>query len=59
MKIEEVIQIKQTNNETEVNKFLAQGYKLIKILSQKVSTEFGDEIKPVYILGLTKEQIKN
>ena len=58
MKLEEVTNIRQTRDEREVNLLLAQGYKIIKILSSKSSTGGGDEVFPIYILGLMKEGVK-
>lgn len=56
MKIEDVTNIKNLTDEKEINEYLAKGYKLIKILSMKTSSEFGsDEVKPIFILGLSKE----
>ncbi len=54
MKLEEVSKIKQTTNDEEVNTLLAQGYKLIKIFSSKVRINEYDEVKPCYILGISK-----
>jgi hypothetical protein len=54
MKIDEITQIKTSKEEIEVNEYLAKGYRIIKILSTKKSTDFGDEITPVFILGLIK-----
>lgn len=58
MKFEEITQIKTTKEEKEVNEYLGRGYKIIKILSTKATTEFGDEIQPIFILGLVKETPK-
>lgn len=55
MKLDDVTKVKQTNNENEVNDLLAKGYRILKILSNRISTPMGDEIKPIYILGLVKE----
>lgn len=59
MKTDEVTKIKQTNDEQEVNDYLARGYRILKILSSRISNQFGgEEIRPVYILGLGKEEVK-
>lgn len=55
MKLDEINQLRQTISETEANELLAKGYRIIKIFSTKTSTEYGDEIKPTYVLGLKKE----
>lgn len=52
MKIEEVNKIKQSYDESEVNEYLAKGYKIIKIFSTKVRSDEYDEVKPCYVLGL-------
>lgn len=56
MKLEEVTKIKETTDQNEVNEFLAKGYKILKIISSKTSTPLGEEIRPIYILGLKKER---
>ncbi len=56
MKVEEVIKIKQTTDEAIVNDHLLKGFKIIKILSTKTTSDMGDEIKPTYIMGLNKEE---
>lgn len=56
MKLDEVTQVKTLKVETEVNEYLSKGYRIIKILSTKTSTDFSDEIQPVFILGLVKAQ---
>jgi len=59
MKLDEITNIKNLTEENEVNEFLAKGYKIVKILSTKNSSEMGDEIRPTFILGLVKkEEIK-
>lgn len=58
MKLEEITQIKQTRDQNEVNALLAQGYRIIKILSSKSTSGAGDEVYPIYILGLMKEGVK-
>ena len=55
MKLEDITHIKQTKNEKEVNEYLSKEYKIVKILSSKVSTEFGDEVTPVFVLALFKK----
>ena len=56
MKLDEITKVKQTSDEDEVNEYLGKGYKVLKILSSRVATESGgEEIKPVYVLGLAKE----
>ena len=56
MKLDEVTQVKTLKVETEVNEYLSKGYRIIKILSTKTSTDFSDEIQPVFILGLIKQK---
>ena len=56
MKLEEITNIKTLNEEKEVNEYLAKGYRIIKILSTKHSSDFGDEIKPIFILGLIQSK---
>lgn len=58
MKLNQITQIKQTYHQSEVNEFLAKGFELIKIFSSKVKTDNFDEIKPIYILGLEKQETK-
>jgi hypothetical protein len=55
MKLDEVNKIKNITEENEVNEYLAKGYRILKILSTKSSSEFSDEIKPTFILGLKRE----
>ena len=55
MKLENVNKIMQTSEPNEVNEYLAKGYKIIKIFSGKVSTEAGEFIQPVYVLGLGRD----
>lgn len=55
MKLEDITQIKTSKDEPEVNQFLSKGFKIIKILSTKKASDFGDEITPIFILGLIKE----
>lgn len=57
MKIDDVTKIKNLTDEKEINEYLAKGYKIIKIFSMKISNEFGEEVKPVFVLGLAKEVI--
>lgn len=54
MKLDQITQIKQTAEQTEVNLALAQGYKLIKIFSGKLTTEHGEFVQPIYVLGLER-----
>lgn len=56
MKLDEITHIKQTKDEKEVNEYLGKGYRIIKILSTKNSSEFGDEVQPTYILGVFREK---
>lgn len=56
MKLEAINKIRQTAEENEVNECLAKGYRIIKIFSGKVSTEAGEFIQPVYVLGIGKEE---
>lgn len=58
MKTEEIKQIKITKDEAIVNKYLLEGYKIVKILSTRSSTGFGEEIQPTFILGTTKLEKK-
>jgi hypothetical protein len=59
MKLDEITKVKQTIDENEVNEYLAKGYRIIKILSSRISNQFGgEEIKPVYVLGLIRENAK-
>ena len=55
MKLDEITKIKNLTDENEVNEYLAKGYVIIKILSTKNSSDFGDEIKPTFILGLLRK----
>ena len=57
MKIDEVTKIKNLTDEKEINEYLAKGYKIIKIFSMKCSNEFGEEVKPVFVLGLGREAV--
>ncbi len=56
MKLEECKQVQECYNIEDANKFLNQGYVLIKVLSTKVPiNDFSDmAIRPAYILGLRK-----
>ena len=51
MKLDEIKKIVQTSESDEVNKYLSEGYRIVKIISAKVSTSGGDFISPCYILG--------
>ena len=55
MKLEEVSQIKEATELEEVNKWLAQGYKLIKIFNQREETQGEISTKVVYVLGLPRK----
>lgn len=55
MKIEEVRKVKNLMDETEINEYLSRGYHVIKIFSTKKITELGEEVQPMFILGLGKE----
>jgi len=52
MKLDEITKIKETKNENEVNELLAKGYRIVKIFNSRSTTSDGEEIHPIYILGL-------
>jgi hypothetical protein len=54
VRLDEITQIKESFNQDEVNSFLSKGFKLLKILSSKTISNEMDEIRPIYVLGLTK-----
>lgn len=56
MKIDEITKIEQSFEKEQVNELLAKGYRIIKIFSSKIRTEEIEEIKPIFILGLTSEK---
>lgn len=61
MKLDEITKIKQTTDEAEVNEYLSRGYKIVKIFSTKIKSSEDDreaEVKPSYVLGLSKEKAK-
>lgn len=51
MKIEEIKEIRQTSEVTEVNELLKKGFRIIKILSTRVHNGEYDIVTPTYILG--------
>jgi len=56
MKLEGITKIKQTSTESEVNEYLAKGYRIFKVFSTKITTDQGEFVQPTYILGLGKEE---
>jgi hypothetical protein len=54
MKLEDINRIKQSIDEQEVNRFLSEGYKIIKILSTKQFSDGNETVQPMYVLGLIK-----
>jgi len=59
MKLNEIIRIKQTADETQVNDFLDKGYRIIKIFSSKIIIDGQDLIQPIYILGISYNNENN
>lgn len=55
MKLSDVKQVKESYSDEEVNKFLKDGYELLKILSSRSTTIDVDEVRPCYVLGLRKK----
>jgi hypothetical protein len=51
MKLEDITEIVQTRDQDVVNHLLAKGYKIIRILSTKYTTNEGEFVRPCYILG--------
>lgn len=58
MKIDEINKIRQTAEESEVNEYLAKGYRIVKIFSGKVTTDGQEFIQPVYVLGIGREKVE-
>lgn len=56
MKLDEITKVHQTSNVTEANEHLARGFRILKILSTKITTSDGEFIQPTYVLGLTEEK---
>jgi len=54
MKLEDIGQIKIIDVEKEVNEHLARGFRMVKIYSVKETTEIGETVKPMFILGLIR-----
>ena len=52
MKLSDVAKIKELYSDDDVNKFLDQGYELLKIISSRSNSIDIDEIRPCYVLGL-------
>jgi len=52
MKLDEINKIKIIESDEEVNEHLAKGYRIVKIYSVKETTENGEVVKPMFILGL-------
>lgn len=55
MKMEEIRKIKISYDEAEINELLAKGYVIMKVLSSKTTKDNGENILPIFILGLAKE----
>ena len=55
MKLSDVKQVKESYSDEEVNRYLKQGYELLKIISSRSTTIDVDEVRPCYILGLRKK----
>jgi len=51
MKLSEIKTIKETCDEHETNKFLAKGYKIIRIMQSKTNSDSYEIVRPIYILG--------
>jgi len=58
MKIDETTNIIETKDQKVVNESLKKGYTLIKILSTKSTTEFGETVTPTFILAIDQEKQK-
>jgi len=58
MKLSDIVKVKELYSDMEVNKFLEEGYELIKIISSKSTTLDVDEVRPCYVLGL-RDKSKN
>jgi hypothetical protein len=52
MGYDNIKELKQVYTDEEANPFLKKGFKLIRILSTRRSTNDLDETRPCYILGL-------
>lgn len=46
--------VKESRSDAETNKYLDEGYELIKIISSRTSTAEADEVRPCYVLALRK-----
>lgn len=51
MKIEEITEIRQTGEVTQVNKLLKEGFKIIRIFNARIKTLECETIAPIYVLG--------
>jgi hypothetical protein len=54
MKLCNITKVKESYSDEEVNKYLAKGYELLKIISTRKTSLELDEVRPCYILGLKK-----
>ena len=56
MKLDQITKVKQTAEESEVNEYLAKGYRIIKIFSGKTTVDNQEFVQPIYVLGLVREE---
>lgn len=56
MKLEDACQVEEAENTKDANKFMSQGYKLIKIFHKREETSDGVTGTVVYVLGLPRKE---
>jgi hypothetical protein len=54
VKIEDISEIKQSAEPTQVNKWLKEGYKILRIFNSRVKTMETETTAPMYVLGKTE-----
>lgn len=52
MNYKHITEIKETTEESEVNKYLKEGYQIVKIFnSRTIVNEAEEAVRPIYVLG--------
>jgi len=51
MKLSDVKKVKEAYSDDEANKFLEQGFEMVKIISSRNTTVDVDEVRPCYVLA--------
>lgn len=54
LRLELVSELRETFSVVECNRFLGEGFVLLKILSSKFKEQDLEQVRPVYVLGKSK-----